>query len=94
MEQTLRTALTQERVQRWTTTLEQDLQLQVKEAANIRQSIATAKTATKRQYFERKFKKVQSNVMSTLATLQRIREMSPKQENKGDGNDDAEQPIT
>jgi hypothetical protein len=94
MEQTLRNTLTEERVGQWTSMMEQDLQQLVSHAAEIQQKINSAKTATKRKYYEQKFKKTRNDVMSSLATLQRLREMSSKNNNKGDIDASTEQPVT
>lgn len=96
MEQNLKAHLSEQRIAEWTGTVEQELQDLVQQASHIRQNIVGAKTAAKKQYFEKKFKKVQSNVMSMLVTLQRLREMSPKQEQQenGDNHVTADQPST
>jgi hypothetical protein len=94
MEQTLRNAVTEERVGQWTSMMEHDLQQLVRQAAEIQQKINSAKTTTKRKYYEQKFKKTQNDVMSSLATLQRLREMSSKNNNKGDIDASTEQPVT
>ena len=96
MEQKLKAGLTEQRISEWTGAIEQELQELVQQAASIRQNIVGAKTTVKKQYFEKKFKKVQQDVMSMLATLQRLKEMSPKQEQQenGDNHVTADQPIT
>jgi soluble cytochrome b562 len=57
------------------------LQLAVRSAADIRKKIVEAKTPLKVKFYEKKFKKVQSGVMSLLATLEQIKQLQPKQQN-------------
>ena len=80
MEQRSRASLSAERILEWQQTVEQELQELVTTAAQLRQTITSAKTATKKQYFEKKFKKVQHDVMSMLVTLQRLKEMTIEQQ--------------
>lgn len=66
----------EQRLQEWETFIGQELQMLVQRAASIRQNITSAKTAAKRQYFEKKFKKTQQEVMSMVATMERVKQMS------------------
>jgi hypothetical protein len=56
----------------WKGAVEQELQACVQEAAGIRQKIATAKTRYKKEFYGKKFAKIQSKVMQMVAALQRL----------------------
>jgi glutaredoxin 2 len=94
MENTLRDITSRGRIDTWTKTVEQELQSLVGTAATLRKNITEAKTTTKREYYNKKFKKVQGEVMSMLATLQRLREMSSRYDSEGVSDANVEQPST
>lgn len=56
----------------WKGAVEQELQVLVREAADIRGKITSAKTNTKKVYYNKKFKAVQQKVMQMVAALQRL----------------------
>jgi hypothetical protein len=60
------------RRQQWKSAIEQELQDLVTKAALIRDEINGAKTEYKKQYFHKKFTKIQQQVMQMVAALQRI----------------------
>lgn len=60
------------RLTQWKEAVQSELQHLITEAADIRKQISTAKTATKRQYFEKKFAKVKPQVMQMVAALQKL----------------------
>jgi hypothetical protein len=75
---TPKTSAAEARLDTWQQAATAELQDLVQVAANIRTNITTAKTQTKKQYFEKKFKKVQADVMRMLITLERLKaETSP-----------------
>lgn len=61
-----------ERKAQWKGAIEQELQSLVNEAAGIREKITTAKTQYKKEFYSKKFSKVQSRVMQMLVALQRL----------------------
>lgn len=61
------------RVAQWTNAVEFELQDLIKQAAAIRQEISGAKTATKKAYFQKKFKKLQPQVLQMVAALQQLK---------------------
>jgi hypothetical protein len=56
----------------WKGAIEQELQSLITQAAGIRQRISTAKTATKRTYYQKKFNKISPQVMQMVAALERL----------------------
>lgn len=67
-----------DRLDLWQSAASAELNDLVHAAATIRMNITTAKTQAKKQYFEKKFKKVQADVMRMLVTLERLKStMSP-----------------
>ena len=76
------------RLDQWQVAAEVELQDLVQQAASIRTNITTAKTQAKKQYFEKKFKKVQADVMRMLITLERL-----KAHTEDGGSDDTSGPV-
>ena len=69
----------------WINALQAGLQEQVQKAADIRKKIVEAKTKTKKEYYQKKFNKVQPKVMEMVAMLQRLQAQDkapPKKEEK------------
>jgi hypothetical protein len=60
------------RISQWRGAVEQEMQALITQAAQIRQQSNTAKTSTKRIYFNKKFKKISAEVMQMVAAMQRI----------------------
>lgn len=58
----------------WKAAIEAELQETVQQAAAIRQKITTAKTNYKKQFYGKKFTKVQGKVMQMLSALQRFQQ--------------------
>jgi hypothetical protein len=56
----------------WRGAVEQELQLCVQEAAGIRKKITDAKTKYKKEFYQKKFTKIQTKVMQMVAALQRL----------------------
>lgn len=77
MDNISRQDVTTDRVEVWKAAVEQELQELVQRASTLRTNITNSKTSTKKSYYNKKFKKVQQDVMSMLTTLQRLRGMSP-----------------
>lgn len=75
------------RSDQWTAAINAELQSLITEAASIRQNISTAKTQTKRNYYQKKFNKVSVQVRQMVAALQRVQSttsttnMNPDQAN-------------
>jgi hypothetical protein len=63
---------TEARIDQWRAAANAELQDLVQTAAAIRTNINNSKTSVKKQYFEKKFKKVQADVMRMLITLERL----------------------
>jgi hypothetical protein len=63
---------TEARVDQWREAANAELQELVQTAAAIRTNITNSKTSVKKKYFEKKFKKVQADVMRMLITLERL----------------------
>lgn len=68
-------AHTSQRLEEWEQTIQSETQQLVKQVTIINSQIASSKTATKRQYYEKKFKKAQADMVSMLVAGQRIREI-------------------
>lgn len=77
------------RLDLWQSAAEAELQDLVQAAAHIRHNITTAKTQVKKQYFEKKFKKVQTDVMRMLTTLERLK----AQQVAAGGSDESDRPV-
>jgi len=56
----------------WKHAVEQELQILVSQASVLREKINTAKTNYKKQFYGKKFSKVQTQVMQMVAALQRF----------------------
>lgn len=56
----------------WKQAVEQELQILVSQASVLREKINTAKTNYKKQFYGKKFSKVQTQVMQMVAALQRF----------------------
>lgn len=56
----------------WRQAVEQELQILVSQASVLREKINTAKTNYKKQFYGKKFSKVQTQVMQMVAALQRF----------------------
>lgn len=69
-----------ERRAMWRGAVEQELQSLVTEAAKIRKNITESKTSTKREYYTKKFKKCQAQVLQMVGTLQRLQSTEPPTE--------------
>jgi predicted transcriptional regulator len=76
-------AVTEDRIEIWKTTVEQELQELVQVASTLRKNITNSKTATKKAYYNKKFSKVQQDVIKMLTALQRLDKMAPKKEETG-----------
>ena len=62
-----------ERTALWRGAVEQELQALIGEASRIRKEIDSAKTSVKKQYFQKKFKKITTQVMQMLTALERVK---------------------
>ena len=82
------TTTAEARLDQWQVAAETELQDLVQQAASIRTNITSAKTQAKKQYFEKKFKKVQADVMRMLVTLERL-----KARTTNGGSDDSDHPV-
>lgn len=60
------------RLSQWRGATEQELQELIKQASKVRIAITTAKTVTKKQYYEKKFAKISVQVRQMVAALQRM----------------------
>lgn len=56
----------------WSNMIQASLQSLVTEASNIRKKLNESKTSTKKQYYEKKFAKVQREVLQMVGALQRM----------------------
>lgn len=65
------------RVSQWTNAVEYELQGLITQAATIRKEISSAKTTAKKAYFQKKFKKLQPQVMQMVAALQQLQSTAP-----------------
>lgn len=63
---------TSTRLAQWKGAVDLELQDLIKQASEIRANIANAKTQFKRQYYKKKFKKIQPRVLQMVAAMQRI----------------------
>lgn len=72
------------RIGQWRVAVEQELQELITHATQIRQLSNEAKTKTKRTYYNKKFKKVSSDVMQMVAAMQRIDAHRAELESRGD----------
>lgn len=70
------------RLDLWQQAATAELQELVQTAAHIRTNITGAKTQAKKQYFEKKFAKVQADVMRMLVTLERLKAQTSTKENE------------
>lgn len=61
-----------DRLATWEAAVEMEAQDLIKEAARLRQLSNEAKTATKRGYYDKKFKRVTADLMKMVATLERL----------------------
>lgn len=59
--------LKDDRIEQWRGTIEQEIQLLISTAADLRQKMSESKTSTKKQYYTKKFKKISDQVMQALA---------------------------
>jgi seryl-tRNA synthetase len=57
----------------WRGAVEQELQSLIATASQIRKEVSTAKTATKKKYFSKKFKSITTQVMQMLTALERVK---------------------
>lgn len=64
----------------WKAAVEQELQELVATASDVRQKINTAKTKTKRDFYQKKFDKIQPRVMQMVAALQHMQAKEPPAE--------------
>jgi hypothetical protein len=62
-----------ERTAMWRGAVEQELNALIIEASRIRKEIDSAKTQLKKQYFQKKFKKITTQVMQMLTALERVK---------------------
>lgn len=69
-------AVVAQRSDQWKAAVEAELQDLITEASIIRKEISTAKTNTKKKYFEKKFKKVNQEVRQMVAALHRIQQVA------------------
>lgn len=69
--------LKQLRAQEIQDNMKQRLSLLANEAADIRKEINSAKTNVKKQYYEKKFKKVRSTILNLLVSLERLKQTHP-----------------
>lgn len=60
------------RLSQWRGAIEQELQGLIKQASEVRTSISSAKTTTKKQYYEKKFAKISVQVRQMVTALQRM----------------------
>ena len=89
---TITTASTQ-RIEEWESVVHQELQDLVQRGSTLRKNIDSSKTDTKKSYYNKKFKKVQQDVMRMLVTLRRLESMksaktdvNPVPATEGDGD--------
>lgn len=64
--------LEMDRRAQWKGAIQQELQVCVQQAAEIRKKITDAKTKYKKEFYGKKFAKIQSKVMQMIAALQRL----------------------
>lgn len=86
------TKVANDRLGKWRGAVEQELQDLVKQASAIRQTLDSAKTATKKTYYKKKFQKISSQVMQMVAALQRLDQQKAQLDAEGAGTND--QPAT
>lgn len=67
---------------KWKTVIEAELQDLIGQATKIREQMSSAKTQTKRQYFDKKFKKINAAVMQMVVSLQRLEHLEQEQQLK------------
>lgn len=60
-------------------TIHSELQALITQAAEIRMSITSAKTKTKKKYYERKFAKISTEVRQMVAALEQLKFLGNKQ---------------
>lgn len=61
-----------QRINMWRDTVEEQSRVLLKEAASVRESINTAKTATKRKFYTKRFKKITSELLKLLFTIEQL----------------------
>lgn len=61
------------RKEAWVEAVEAELQPLIVEASRIRQIISTAKTTTKKRLFQKKFNKIQTQILSYLDFIQKLK---------------------
>ncbi len=64
----------------WKGAIEQELQATVQEAADVRKKITEAKTSYKKQFYGKKFSKMQSKVMQMVSALQQFEAQTAPQQ--------------
>lgn len=83
------------RIGQWRGAIEQELQELITRAAKLREQSNTAKTTTKRVYYQRKFKKITTDVMQMVTAMQRIdAHKAALEEAKQESSQDAAAPTT
>lgn len=65
-------AATTNRLNEWDSAINAELQDLITTASNYRQAISSAKTGTKRAFYEKKFKKVQTQIIQMLTAKNQI----------------------
>lgn len=70
----------QQRIQQWKNKTEIELQTLISNANNIRKQINEAKTSTKKAYYNKKFQKIQKDVLQYVSTLQRLEVLEKQDE--------------
>lgn len=79
--------LKEARKQQWRTAIEAELQSLIKNAAQIRTKITTAKTKYKKEFYTKKFDKINAQVRQYLGALQRLGPISiPESEGSEHGD--------
>lgn len=72
-------AVVSNRTAQWENMINSELQSLITRAATIREEISSAKTQTKKRYFEKKFAKVSTEVRQMIVALQRVQSTATNQ---------------
>jgi hypothetical protein len=85
------------RMTEWKNALETRLQYLISEAATLRQTMSAAKTQPKKQYFGKKFKKVNAEVMQIvdmLSKMEYINNLKTQATEEIDSNENTQVPAS
>lgn len=72
LEESTRAHLKEERKSHYARLIEADLQILIKEAAALRNTILSAKTTVKKKFYTKKFNKINAQVRQYVQALQRL----------------------